>query len=160
MAVRAEIAHAAVQFKMNAGMLAKALDGLTDEEWLRRPCETSNSVMWIVGHLVWARSRGARMLGSQWECEWVDCFERGSKAGETTNYPSVEAMKTAWQDVTAELTVGLERADEAVLEREAHRPSLNGKVSGMVDFLATHESYHVGQVGYLRCWLGKSGALG
>jgi hypothetical protein len=30
----------------------------------------------------------------------------------------------------------------------------------MVDFMAYHETYHVGQLAYLRAWLGKPGAMG
>lgn len=158
--MREEIVQAAALFNMNAGMLAKATEGLTAEEWTRRPCETTNCMLWIAGHMLWARSRGARMLGSQWEQEWVKQFERGAKPGDGANFPSPEQLMTAWNEVTAELQAGLENATEETLEREAHRPSLNGKVSGMVYFLASHESYHMGQLSYVRCWLGKGGAVG
>jgi uncharacterized damage-inducible protein DinB len=158
--MREEIAHAAAQFNVNSGMLTRVWDGLTAEEWSRRPCETTNSLQWIVGHILWARSRCARMLGSKWERDWVKHFERGSKPGDRDGYPAVDELLAAWQEVTAELTSGLESATEETLEREAHRPSLNGKVSGMVDFLVVHEAYHVGQAAYVRCWLGKGGAMG
>ena len=160
MAVNSEIARAAAQFEVNAGMLAKVMEGLTDEEWKRRPCETTNSLQWIVGHLLWARSRCARMLGSTWEREWVKHFERGAKVGDGAEYPAPAELKATWQEVTAEMTAGLEKASQEVLDRESHRPSMNGKVSGMVDFLALHESYHVGQAAYVRCWLGKGGPVG
>ena len=160
MAVRDEIAHAAAQFNLNAGMLAKAWDGLTAEEWTRRPCETTNSLLWIVGHMVWARSRCARMLGSTWEQDWVKRFERGAKPGDGAGYPTPAELQSAWQEVTAELTAGMEKATAESLAAESRPPSMNGKVSGMVDFLALHESYHVGQAAYVRCWLGKDGPVG
>jgi hypothetical protein len=40
------------------------------------------------------------------------------------------------------------------LEAKAGPPSFDGKVSGLVAFLAFHETYHVGQVSYLKKWLG------
>lgn len=39
-------------------------------------------------------------------------------------------------------------------------PSADGKVSGIINFLAIHETYHVGQAAYLRCWLGHKGLMG
>lgn len=155
-----EIAYAATLFKLNSAMLAKVSEGITPEEWTRRPSDTANSMLWIAGHLLWARSRCARMLGSQWEQEWMKQFERGAKPGDGASYPTPETLMAAWKEVTEELQTGLERATEETLEREAHRPSLNGKVSGMVYFLASHESYHMGQLAYLRCWLGKGGPQG
>ncbi len=158
--MRDEIAYAAALFQINTGMLAKVTDGIAADEWTRRPSETTNCLLWIVGHMLWARSRCARMLGSQWEREWVKQFERGAKPGDGASYPAPEELMSAWKEVTDELHAGMESATEETLEREAHRPSLNGKVSGMVYFLASHESYHTGQAAYVRCWLGKGGAMG
>jgi hypothetical protein len=39
-------------------------------------------------------------------------------------------------------------------------PSSDGKESGIVDFLAIHETYHIGQASYLRGWLGHKGLMG
>ena len=39
-------------------------------------------------------------------------------------------------------------------------PSFDGKISGLVAFLAFHEAYHVGQVTYLRKWLGYGQSVG
>ena len=39
-------------------------------------------------------------------------------------------------------------------------PSPDGKVSGFIGVLAWHETYHLGQIAYLRSWLGHSGLFG
>jgi hypothetical protein len=39
-------------------------------------------------------------------------------------------------------------------------PTADGKLSGVVHFLAFHETYHVGQAAYVRSWLGHSGIMG
>ncbi|HWA93998.1 MAG TPA: DinB family protein [Terracidiphilus sp.] len=158
--MRDEIAHAATLFNLNTSLFAKVSEGIAAEEWTRRPCETTNCMLWIVGHMLWARSRCARMLGSQWQGDWVNQFERGARPGDGTSYPAPEQLLAAWKEIAEELQAGLERATQETLEREAHRPSLNGKVSGMVYFLVSHESYHMGQLAYVRCWLGKGGPQG
>jgi len=39
-------------------------------------------------------------------------------------------------------------------------PSADGKLSGVVNFMAFHETYHVGQLAYVRSLLGHTGAMG
>jgi uncharacterized damage-inducible protein DinB len=39
-------------------------------------------------------------------------------------------------------------------------PSADGTLGGVINFLAYHDTYHTGQVAYLRCWLGHSGVAG
>lgn len=162
MPVASSISHAAGTFHQNAQILSKCYEGLTPEEWQRRPSDSSNSVLWIVGHIVWARSRVLALLGTSWTEPWLQQFERGAKLGDTVQYPSPEQVMQAWKDVSESLMAVLECAAEDVLASPAppKSPSLDGKTSGMVSFLAFHETYHVGQVAYLRCWLGHEGPVG
>ena len=39
-------------------------------------------------------------------------------------------------------------------------PCLDGKLSGLINFMALHETYHVGQAAYVRSWLGHPGVMG
>jgi hypothetical protein len=38
--------------------------------------------------------------------------------------------------------------------------SFDGKIGGLIAFLAFHETYHVGQLSYLRKWLGYGQLVG
>ena len=71
MPIPSRIEHAAGAFRQNERMLAKSYDGLTQDEWHRRPSESSNNMLWIAGHLVWARSRAVASLGSSWNRPWL-----------------------------------------------------------------------------------------
>ncbi len=44
--------------------------------------------------------------------------------------------------------------------RKPGPPSADGKLSGTVNFMALHETYHVGQVAYVRSFLGHAGVMG
>lgn len=160
MPVASSIAHGAATFRQNAQIFPKCHEGLTAEEWQRRPGDLSNSVLWIVGHVVWARSRAIALLGGSWSAPWLPLFERGVKRTDTAQYPSAEEVVQAWKDVSESLTAALENATEEALAAPAKPPSMDGKVSGMVNFLAYHETYHVGQAAYLRRWLGHEGPVG
>ena len=44
--------------------------------------------------------------------------------------------------------------------RRLPNPDADGKLCGTVNFMALHETYHVGQAAYVRSWLGKPGVMG
>jgi len=162
MPISTEIAVAAAMYKQNDAMLAKSIAGLTDAEWKTRPNDNSNCVLWVVGHSVWARSMVLSMLGGAWTRPWLGKFVRGSKPVDASEYPSAEEIVTAWAEVSDSLKAAMESAPLSVLEAPAPEkmPTFDGKMSGLVGFLAYHETYHVGQLAYLRCWLGHERVAG
>ena len=60
------------------------------------------------------------------------------------------------------MAAALESVSEDLLSKPATEgpPSLDGKVSGIVSFMAIHETYHLGQASYLRSWMGHKGVMG
>ena len=162
MPVAAELCTAAYIYKRNQESLAKAIDGLTDEQWQKRPGEASNCALWIVGHMVWARSRALQFVGYTWTKPWLNLFARGAKPAEAGQYPSAEELLDAWEDLCTSLPAALEEVPEAVLSNPVQQPSpsFDGTVGGMISFLAMHETYHVGQVVYLRRLLGNDKVVG
>ncbi len=157
-----ELATAAHIYNRNEAMLAKATDGLTAEQWTTRPGDCTNSALWIVGHIVWARSRALKLLGVEWTAPWLTHFERGSKPGDGAQYPPAEDVLAAWKDLSASLPTALEAAPAASLAAPAPQPSpsFDGTMGGMISFLAMHETYHVGQVVYVRRLLGHERIVG
>jgi uncharacterized damage-inducible protein DinB len=162
MPVTAELTTAASIYQQNEKMLARSFEGLSPEEWQSRPNSTSNSMLWIAGHVVWARSMALKFLGITWSRPWLPLFARGAKPAAPAEYPSPQEIVLAWNDAKKCLTTALDEATDEVLSSAAPEksPSFDGKIGGMVSFLAFHEAYHVGQVAYLRCWLGRKGVAG
>ncbi len=162
MPIPSQITDAANTFQFNAGLFKKGFDGLTREEWLRRPNDKSNHLLWIFCHAIWARGVTLGFLGSEYSKPWFPLFARGAKLDESAQYPTPEEASAAWEEVSTRLTSAMEGASEEVLSKPSPQgiPSADGKISGLVGFLANHETYHVGQVGYLRSWLGHEGVAG
>jgi hypothetical protein len=156
------IASAAVGFNHNASFLKKSIDGLTDEEWVRRPNDHSNHILWIVGHVAWARTMLLSRLNDPWTTPWLDLYARGRKCEDGADCPSPKLATDAWNELCTRLHGALESASEELLDTPVTQgpPSADGKLSGIVNFLALHETYHVGQIAYLRTWLGKPGPMG
>ena len=156
------IAIAVHTFRQNASLLEKNFGELDRQEWLRRPAEKSNPMLWIVGHVIWGRSRVLALLGEEWTRPWLPLFARGATLASDAQYPAPDEVMAGWRDVTACLTTVLDAAPKETLAAPVGEksPSYDGTVAGMIAFLAFHETYHVGQVAYLRCWLGRDGILG
>jgi uncharacterized damage-inducible protein DinB len=160
MPVPLQIASAAISFRQNKSLLDKSCKDLTAEEWLRSPCENSNHLLWIAGHIVWARAAVLKFLGApEWSRPWLKQFARGKKRDDASQYPTPEEVLSAFEDLTHHVTEGLESASEETMRSPAppNSPPGDGTTGGVINFLAFHETYHVGQLAYLRCWLGHEG---
>jgi len=162
MPIAPELVTTAYIYKRNEAMLAKAIDGLSTEQWNSRPQDTSNCALWILGHIVWARSRALKMLGVDWTSPWLTYFERGSKPTDAVNYPPCEEVVAAWKELTEKMPAALEGVKPEAMAEPATQPSpsFDGTIGGMVSFLAMHETYHVGQVVYVRRLLGHDRIVG
>jgi uncharacterized damage-inducible protein DinB len=162
MPVVLQIANAAYSFHVNEKLLNDSAAGLTAEEWLRRPNDSSNHLLWIVGHVLWARGRALSFLGVEWSRSWGPLFARGAKLADAAEYPEPEEILLALEEVSAKLAAALEAASDDTLSKPAPQgiPSADGKIGGLINFFAHHETYHVGQVAYLRSWLGHGGLRG
>lgn len=163
MPIPAVIATAAHEYKINHKFVADSVSDLAPEEWLRRPDEKGNHLAWIMGHLVWSRKQVLRRLGTDWDAPWLGMFARGEKLDGGAAYPSPQTLLDGWREVGALLTQAIENASEEKLSAPAPQPgppSADGKLSGTISFLAWHETYHLGQISYLRGWLGHKGLMG
>jgi uncharacterized damage-inducible protein DinB len=162
MPIPAAVASAAENYRFNSGFLAKMVGDLSPEEWLRRPDNRSNHIAWIVGHVIWARKQILARLGTEWSQPWLGSFARGMKCEDAAAYPSSDALLDAWREVSGVLASALDSVTEDALSQPVASgpPSADGKVSGVVNFLAIHETYHIGQASYLRGWLGHRGLMG
>jgi len=88
-----------------------------------------------------------------WPRSQVDGFSRVSDAGRSgAGIGEVgRLLKTAFDEVSEET---LSAASTVKV------PSADGTLSGVINFLAYHDTYHTGQVAFLRCWLGHEGVAG
>jgi uncharacterized damage-inducible protein DinB len=157
-----ELVTTAHIYKRNEAMLAKAIDGLSGDQWICRPQETSNCALWIFGHIVWARAMSLKFLGDLWTAPWFKHFERGSKPEDVSQYPSCDEVLAAWKELAGRLPLAFDAASAEAMAAPVSQPSpsFDGTVAGMVSFLAMHESYHVGQAVYVRRLLGHDHIVG
>jgi hypothetical protein len=162
MPVPAVIAAAAENYRFNSDFLTKMVSDIPHEDWHRHPDGQCNHIAWIMGHVIWTRKNLLKRLGTEWSQPWLGLFARGVKCEEGAAYPSPDTLLGAWSEVSDLLAGTLDSVSEEVLAQPVTNgpPSADGKYSGIVNFLAIHETYHVGQGSYLRSWLGHKGLMG
>ena len=158
------IANIAHQYAINTDLFNRCTADIRLDHWFAQPCDVSNHLMWVSGHILNTRSGVIlRSLGNEPASYWGDLFARGGKLVERSKYPSPQEIREAWTKVADELATALANVTEEVLSRpvpDSPAPKFDGKVGGLVAFFALHEAYHVGQLAYLRKFLGYSQLVG
>ena len=149
-------------FKTNSDIFEKATQAVPPEQWYKQPSEDSNHLLWVAGHVVVHRAVGAELLGAQWSAPWRKLFSRGAKRVAHDRYPNPEEIRRAWNEVSEKLANTLSNVNEEDLAKPAPEgvPTMDGKVGGFVAFLCLHETFHVGQLTYLKKWLGHGQTVG
>jgi len=149
-------------YKANTDIVNKAIADVDVEHWFKKPGEDSNHLMWVLGHVVVHRGYALKLLGVDWSTSWTPLFARGAERLADSEYPSMEEMRKAWEEVSIQLSDALRNVSPEMLTGEAPKgpPSFDGKAGGAVAFFAFHDTYHVGQISFLRKWLGYGQTVG
>ena len=76
---------------------------------------------------------------------------------EIRELPSLEEVRTAWQAISVHLqNILTDLSPSELAQANAHRfPLEDSSRLGMIAFLAQHDSYHLGQIAFIRRQLGK-----
>jgi uncharacterized damage-inducible protein DinB len=161
MSVPSGIAPVALIFKLNNGLVARSLDGLTDEDVWRRPAG-GNPIGWLLGHLTETRATLLAELEQPMSIPWPAAFARGAPLLDARSYPARTAIEGAWTETHGRLRDAFDQLTEARLTEASKGLPLPGAktLAERLAFLAFHESYHVGQMGYVRRLLGGSPVAG
>jgi DinB superfamily len=146
-------------FGMNTALLAKAFDGVGDDQLWHRPSQENNPMLWIAGHMVVTRASMLQLLGSPIDTGWGRLFARGAALGGEEAYPAKAAVMTMHAEVASRVQATLAGLSAIQLAREATvgpKPGSVRTVGDQLGFFAMHDSYHLGQLAYIRKALGLS----
>jgi len=162
MAMDSQITSSVHQFGLGTGLAQKALDGLTPEELHRRAGPGVNPTLGLMIHLAHVRCSLLNVLGVARELPWDGKFGRGGAMNDPSQYPELDEVWSVWHDATSRLDKRFEELTDEELSAPSPRdfPVPDKTIRGAINFLAYHEAYHLGQMGYLRKWLGKDSLRG
>jgi uncharacterized protein YndB with AHSA1/START domain len=149
-------------FASNAGLAARSFIGVAEGDLWKRPTPDTNSMLWIFAHMAAVRARLLNLLGDDYNPGWGDVFGRGAQVQEASTYPGRERINEVSREVNARLFAKFATLTDAELSQEATGPvpASVRTVADRLAFLAMHDSYHVGQLAYVRKVLGLPGVAG
>jgi hypothetical protein len=159
--------HLAIrQIEFARGYTLSLLDGLTDEDWFRRPAEGITHIAWQIGHLAMAeyglclfRIRGRRpedldLMSSKFRKQ----YSKGSQPDpDPANNPTPAELRQALDRVHRQVLSELAACTEQQLSEPIDMPyAVTPTKLGALFFCSHHEMLHAGQIGLLRRLSGKS----
>lgn len=149
-------------FATNDSLAERSFQGVADGDLWKQPMPQSNPMLWIFGHMVDTRARLLKILGDDFDPGWGEMFGRGAALQETAGYPSRDRINEVSREVNTRLYAKLGTMAEADVSRPATRSFTSAvqTVGDQVSFLAMHDTYHVGQLAYVRKALGLAGVVG
>jgi len=144
------------QMRLNHGLLQCAVRDMSEQDLAARTDDKGNSVAWIAGHLAGSRHIMAGLVGLEEQNPFGNLYIRGAEVRPDSDYPPVSEIITAFENITDALTPCFDKIDASELDAELKDPYpvqektvLNG-----LAFLSFHETYHIGQIGFIRKLLG------
>ena len=146
----------------NDSVADRAFIGVKPEDLWKRPTPQNNSMLWIYAHMAAVRARMLNVLGDAYDPGLGEAFGRGAQVQDSENYPTRERIIEASREVNARLFAKLATVGDAELSRKATgpMPPTVQTVGDQLAFFALHDSYHVGQLAYVRKALGLPGVVG
>jgi uncharacterized damage-inducible protein DinB len=152
-----QVAPLAKMYELNTDLLLNCLDGLSDAEARRCLSGGGNSVAFLAAHLADVRHFLAGRLGSPLPNPLARCLAEARSIADVREWPTLDEICATWRTVSAHLQGVFERLTaEELREDHVHRFPLGDSTRlGLIAFLAQHDSYHLGQVAFLRRQLGK-----
>jgi uncharacterized damage-inducible protein DinB len=142
-------------YRLNTELVLNCLAGVNDASAGRRLTPDTNSIAFLVAHLVESRHFLAQELRAPLASTLPAVVARARSLDEAGHLPPLAELVAAWERIAAHLAVELERLDTPALARSATRlPGSDGTLLGALAFLGQHESYHLGQIALLRRQLG------
>jgi uncharacterized damage-inducible protein DinB len=138
-------------------LLSRLLVDVTQEESLRIPRPASNSLNWILGHLLATRAGLIAELGGQ--PHWTKEQSLRYKPGPMVSAMGMDELRQALDESLKQIDISLQTFEPRLSESTEKLPvhPTPGNWGDRVGGYVCHEAYHVGQIGLVRRLIGKPG---
>jgi uncharacterized damage-inducible protein DinB len=152
-----QVRSLAILYDLNTDLLLNCLEGLSDSESQKRLEAAGNSITFLASHLTDSRHFLLARLGHILPNPLARYLADVRSIDDIKEWPSLEQIRSAWLAVSEHLQTVLSGLTPAELaEPNAHRfPIEDTSRLGMIAFLVQHDSYHLGQIGFIRRRLEK-----
>lgn len=148
-------------FRGHSQSFLMVLDGITEEDALKRIDGKTNHIIWMVGNFLDMRYALGNLLGLKKEFEFKDFFFQGKALDENLKYPTLKQLKDNFHEISPLVYHKLLEASNEELDK-AFPMGMNidffsENVLNFVGMCIGREDYLCGQMGLMRKILGYEG---
>ena len=156
------VAPLADLYNLNTNLVNKTLKNLADDVAHKRVNDKGSSLHWIIGHIANSRHYVGGLFNAGTEFENSELYNGGTPLKEPSAYPPIAEIKKIFENVSGKFMKRLgELTDDDINKKlESKLPVKDETMLGAIAFFSLHESYHVGQLSFIRRQLGMDGLTG
>ncbi|OCA79217.1 hypothetical protein BBH99_19640 [Chryseobacterium contaminans] len=141
-------------YRMHTQSFVNVLDGISEEDALKRIENKTNHIVWMAGNFVNMRYGLGAVLGLQEQDPNNDLFFQGKALDESYQYPTLADLKKNFHDISAKVYQKLfevtdEELDE-IFEIGMNIPFIKETKLNFVGMCIGREDYLSGQIGLMR----------
>lgn len=148
-------------YRMHSQSFLNLLNGISEEDALKRIDDKTNHFIWMVGNFVNMRYSTAWVLGLREEDPHSDLFFQGKALNPAAKYPTLEDLKNNFHHISPLLySKLLEASDEEldeIFEIGMKIPFITENKLNFIGMCIGREDYLCGQMGLMRKLLGYEG---
>ncbi|MEW6196666.1 MAG: DinB family protein [Bacteroidota bacterium] len=143
-------------FKVNSALFVNAFKDVDDATASKRSNEKTNSMIFLALHSVDSRYYILNLLGSKAKNPYAEEYKDVRMIEDVKKYPPLEELLKIWKKTDRLLSKKLSELKPKQLKSKTDFkfPFVDKTLHGTISFLAAHESYHIGQLGLIRKYLG------
>ncbi len=141
-------------YRMHSQSFMNVLEGISEEDALKRIENKTNHIVWMAGNFVNMRYGLGWVLGLQEQDPNNDLFFQGKALDESIQYPTLADLKKNFHDISAKVyqklsEVSDEELDE-IFEIGMNIPFIKETKLNFVGMCIGREDYLCGQIGLMR----------
>jgi uncharacterized damage-inducible protein DinB len=144
------------QFNLQTRLFSNVLKDVDSKNFSRIPGPSTNNYEWLAGHVLNTRYNIANILGLNLKSPCASQFDNFKAYDSGISYLSADEVRKDWQQVSEKFITKLGDVGDNFINSPApfKVPIGDNTMKGILAFFAHHEAYHIGQLGYLRKYLG------
>jgi len=141
-------------YRMHTQSFMNVLDGISEEDALKRIENKTNHIVWMAGNFVNMRYGLGWVLGLQDQDPNNDLFFQGKALDESSKYPTLAELQKNFHDISSKVYQRLwevtdEELDE-IFEMGMNIPFIKENKLNFVGMCIGREDYLCGQIGLMR----------
>lgn len=148
-------------YRMHTQSFLNVLDGISEEDALKRIEGKTNHIVWMAGNFVNMRYSLGWVLGLKEEDPYGELFFQGKTLDESYKYPSLDELEKNFHDISPKVFQKLgEMTDEElneIFEIGMNIPFVRETKLNFTGMCIGREDYLCGQIGLMRRILGYPG---